>query len=218
MSMYDGKPVKYPAAEIITQKSEVATSLESLAVEINSEYAYGLSMAQKATECMIKVGKLLLTAREKFPGDHQFGHWLQKNVEFSASHASRKIVQDHSNGPVTPVSSAPSPLVQDPVVIANKIKEKRKPAETPKLEENVNEIEDILSPRIMKPFKERLDEEDPFIIFGITPLFDGTINPEVISILYAEYCKHDLTPKGQKILDTACAMIKQQLYSTDDGR
>ena len=70
----------------------------------------------------------------------------------------------------------------------------------------------------MKPFKERLDEEDPFIIFGITPLFDGIINPEVISILYAEYCKHDLTPKGQKILDTACATIKQQLYSTDDGR
>lgn len=274
-------------------------SLDELKVEINAGYANGLSLAQRATEQMIEVGKLLLDAREKFKGDKEFGNWRKKNVEFSATNASRLMavarefgeVQDayllplstlsellpasarlkdevitetkEGSGPSVretrrrvqeernshqgvPIKDTPPPepeVLDSAQQLADTAADKKEPSDEEPIDAEFAEVEESgknvewVSPSASKPkvvekigdpeqsLVDRITAEishdflgrlrvsnDSFIIFGLSPLFDGSINREVISVLYDHYCKNDLTPKLQKKLDEACADIKKMLY------
>lgn len=235
------------ALEIIQEKELAEKSLRDVAVEINSEYAYGLSMAQKATETMLNVGRMLLKAREKFPGDKEFGQWRKKYIDFSGSHVSRLMavarefgeVQDSYLLPISTLAELlpASTKLKDEVIANAKMGEKpsvrnvRKkvqgeakfapnrvvPAPDPKPANQTEEPPpNPFDDEIHKPFLERLKKEnDSFVIFGMTPAFDGTYNEEVIEALYIHWCSYDMTPKQQNLLDAAHKDIKFMLYATD---
>ncbi len=238
------------ALEIIQEKELAEKSLQTMAVEINSEYAYGLSMAQKATETMLNVGRLLLKAREKFPGDKEFGQWRKKYIDFSGSHVSRLMgvarefgeVQDSYLLPISTLAELlPASTKLKDEVIANakmgdkpsvrnvrkKVQEETKsdpapigkvvPAPAPKPANQTEEPPpNPFDDEIRKPFLERLKKDnDSFVIFGMTPAFDGTYNEEVVEALYIHWCSYDMTPKQQNLLDAAYKDIKFMLYATD---
>lgn len=283
-----------PIRDTITVPAASIKSLDQLKIEINAEYAYGLSMAQKATETMINVGKLLLQAREKFKGDNEFGKWRQKHIEFSASHASRlmavarefgeiqdaylmplstlaellpadaklkdeivtnvaaggkpptvaearRLVKEAKNSTPNgvPITPAPDPDPEPPhcdtapaapggdggARATDPVPPHRPPSELSPRGSRSNPpqdpeqaLVDKVSHDILLPFEVRVKNfDDPFVIFGLSPFFEGTINEDVIRHLYDWYCTFDLIPKHRKSLDNAMAQIKLQLFSTDAG-
>lgn len=86
------------------------------------------------------------------------------------------------------------------------------PAPRAALENATDPIERI-SEQILEPFDFRLKQEDPFVVLGLTPMFDGTYNPEIINLIWEHYNSQDLNPGQQKKLDKAFANVKHQLFS-----
>lgn len=65
------------------------TKLRGLADEINTVVQ---GVVTEATKGQIKVGRLLVEAREMFPGDDQFGKWRQANTTIGSKESANKLM------------------------------------------------------------------------------------------------------------------------------
>ena len=102
--------------------------LPSLAKEINSGYANGIALAQRATQQMIEVGSLLLQARQAFPSNAKFGLWRRDHIEFSQSHTARlmsvaKEFADQPDSHLLPIGTLAELLPASPELKAEVIAE-----------------------------------------------------------------------------------------------